>query len=336
HSTMAKFQVRLFIITFFCLTSALIFLILQLWKNYSTFTNSTNKNDVERVILESSIKIDELITQHEPSTPNPYILMYNGLSTCGSSWFIANLKALSIPNGFTFIHQESRGRKLIKEPYYYTNELLRLSNETPLAKYHDVYFLNFKSYNYSNPIYVNIAREPYDRAEATYTFHRFTCKRENRFCTAFIYEMQDLTFEECLTKWHNATHICGSFFRESMRVFCGHHQVCLDDKMSHIGVQLAKANIARYYTFVGLYEEYQASMLALEELIPTYFAGTASRYSRKTEEGVKAFPDIKTEKIIKEVLKYDYEVYHFIKQRFYQTIGKLGLVGHLKDIHWVP
>ncbi|CAH1795113.1 unnamed protein product [Owenia fusiformis] len=308
-------------------------MVLYLGTSRNTYLGESN--DVKRDVLVSSLVFEELMAQPEPATPDSNILLYNGLSTCGSNGFNENLKALSKPNGFRFIRQESRGMKLVKKPKYYIEELYTESSERPIAKYHDVFFLNFNSYNYSNPIYVNIAREPYNRAEALYSYKRRLCKKEHRFCTIYSNEMLHLTFEQCLKTWKNATYICGDFYKSTMHTFCGHNKICQDDKMPDFGVQLAKANIARHYKFVGLYEEYRTSMIALEEIIPTYFVGTSSRYRRRNEEGVTGFPDETTEKLVKEVLKYDYEVYYFIKQRFYQTIQKLGLESHLTDILWV-
>ncbi|CAH1795485.1 unnamed protein product [Owenia fusiformis] len=293
-------HVRNFIIWICCMI-LMILIIYQLMNN-SNVSLGSNEEDM---LISSRILFEELVAQPEPSIPDSNIIFYNGLPKCGSISFNKNLRSLSESNGFKFIYQEGRGVKLIgnhNKTVQYIDKLYSLSKETRVVKYHDVYFLNFNSYNYSNPNYVNIAREPYSRVASLYYYKQRTCKKGSKYCY-HLDQIKNLTFEECLYKWQNDIQICGNYFREVMRVFCGQHHVCLDDKMSHIGVQLAKANIARHYKFVGLLEEYHVSLLALEKLIPAYFTG-ASRRRKINEPDVKpSFPNKNTEKMIKELLK---------------------------------
>ena len=112
--------------------------------------------------------------------------------------------------------------------------------------------------------------------------------------------------------------IYADFFQISY--FCGMSKVC-DDFGSPEALELAKRNVERYYSVVGVVEKMSESLQVLENYVPAYF-----RYARKiykeimNEELVninKGKPKVSKEvkQLIKQNFTLEIEFYEFCKRR---------------------
>ena len=91
-------------------------------------------------------------------------------------------------------------------------------------------------------------------------------------------------------------------------------------------LERAKQNIADYYTIVGIVEELYNFLFVLENLMPRYFANIRLQYmangrTRIENMGLHRGNYTKinetTRRILRLALANEYELYEFIKQRFY-------------------
>ena len=112
--------------------------------------------------------------------------------------------------------------------------------------------------------------------------------------------------------------IYADFFQISY--FCGMSKVC-DDFGSPEALELAKRNVERYYSVVGVVEKMSESLQVLENYVPAYF-----RYARKIYKEImkeelvnlnKGKPKVSKEvkQLIKQNFTLEIEFYEFCKRR---------------------
>ncbi|CAH1781952.1 unnamed protein product [Owenia fusiformis] len=109
--------------------------------------------------------------------------------------------------------------------------------------------------------------------------------------------------------------------------FCGHDDSCSN---MEYGVPQAKHNIDKYYMLVGLTDEYSRTLNAMEQLLPSYFEGMGKINTRVKMNSVpskykKRPTSQEVIDFVKRRLKYEYEIYNFVKQKFYKTLQKLNI-----------
>ncbi|CAF1332592.1 unnamed protein product [Didymodactylos carnosus] len=112
--------------------------------------------------------------------------------------------------------------------------------------------------------------------------------------------------------------------------FCGHQSYC-GEVNSFRAFQQAKWNIEKYYTVVGLTEQFDEFLFVLQRLIPRYFRNVYQLYQTEGKPHLNKQPDGYAGRIpvpvtlnkLKFLLKYDYELYNFVKKRFYEQYMQL-------------
>ncbi|XP_070573842.1 uronyl 2-sulfotransferase-like [Ptychodera flava] len=185
-------------------------------------------------------------------------------------------------------------------------------------------FIDFRRFGYKNPIYINIVRQPLNRAVSLYYFKRFGDDKNDtkNFQGNWKYE----TFDECVLRNRYECSSNSTFF--TIPFFCGQHYDCRN--VSRLALETAKANVLKHFTFVGLTEEYEDTLKLLEIMFPRFFRGALQIYKtpdaiRSTKTKGKVPPSALVEEIMNERLALENEFYEFIKQRFYSLKAKYGI-----------
>ena len=88
-----------------------------------------------------------------------------------------------------------------------------------------------------------------------------------------------LEAESCLCVWNAYL-----FFIFSQIVFfCGHLPICQKFN-NHQAFVIAKSNVEKYYSVVGITENMQETLTVMEALIPRFFDGAYETYFRNEEQ----------------------------------------------------
>ena len=135
-----------------------------------------------------------------------------------------------------------------------------------------------------------------------------------------------MSMDECIEK-----ELKGCTQNKALYYYCGASSECT--KLKEVAVQKAKHNIEKYYTFIGLNEELNDFWWGLERQLPKYFKGLVQHLSRThfTNQSAllvgKKKPPLqeKSAAKLRDLLRYDIELYSFIRQRYHNTMLKLKL-----------
>ena len=188
-----------------------------------------------------------------------------------------------------------------------------------------IHMVNMQKLGVPNPVYINLIREPAERAISHFYYSLFGSTNNVR------YGMKGRTMEDCLEE------IECEELNPSMvlRFFCGHMSLCLDaDDMVSIVAQ-AKQNVEKFYLTVGLTEHQADFMEVLETLMPRFFFNATAIHREKEMESIQKFKtsnkyEVKPKSMekLKYMLGWEYEFYNFIKQRFF---NQLNIVKQIKQ-----
>jgi len=208
-----------------------------------------------------------------------------------------------------------------------------LNDKRPVLFIKHMYFIDFNRFHSnSQPLYMNIIRDPIDRKISEYNYMRYRPDRPKHFKK----EQHDMTMDQCITT-NNAE--CTSV-EESLILapfFCGHDPVCRSN--SSFALKLAKRNIERHFVVVGVMERMRDTFAALECTMPQFFAGLLKEYdilaSNKKEKmnktKHKTVPSPAVHAQYKQFLSMEYALHDWIVQRFDNQVNRLkGICKHLK------
>lgn len=196
------------------------------------------------------------------------------------------------------------------------------TEDHPFVYIRHLYFVDFTKYGEKQPLYVNIMRDPIERFESFYYFTRFGNTRGGGKSHMNDGRRQE-TIDDCVEKQR---HECMKPYWQVVPYFCGNSPGC--SSRSQWAVDKAKANIENSYLFVGLIEELDLSLDILENLLPRYFDNARGIY-HMNPENAKVKKDTQTnnkkptseitKKFLREEtsLKLEYDLYDFVKDRFY-------------------
>ena len=105
--------------------------------------------------------------------------------------------------------------------------------------------------------------------------------------------------------------------------FCGMKPEC-DIFGSEDGLKLAKSNVEKYYSVVGILEKWNESLEVMEHYIPRFFKNAGKTYKDYMKNKPRNKNNIK-QKVSKEIknqigvnFTVEIEFYEFCKQRFYK------------------
>ena len=178
-----------------------------------------------------------------------------------------------------------------------------------------LHFVDFTSYNRTNPLYINVVRKPVDMFFSKYYYRR----RRPLNATYFTKEKYKMTFEQCV--YTNDTECLTEHAHEvgAMMYFCGQAEICTTP--SKEALNLAKRNVNKHFGVVALIEDSLNGIALLEQTTPKLFRGltsvAASMINTKVNTARKTYDKPpKAIKMMDQRLVLENEFYAFIKQRY--------------------
>lgn len=192
------------------------------------------------------------------------------------------------------------------------------------------YFTKFVSSERKMFFYMNQIRDPLKRALSYYDYVRYVCHvhRPDGFCSLANRSLQNLTMEQCVQTGDPRRCLTNGFgVRSAIPFFCGQLSFCddsIDQMTNQAALNLAKQNIEQHYFHVGILEYFENSLELLEFNQPIIFKGITEIYRNTlnrslVHETPRTFRhpiSDRTQTILRDLLKFEYELYDFVKQRF--------------------
>ena len=205
-------------------------------------------------------------------------------------------------------------------------------------------FLNFEEFNRTNPVYVNMVRHPVERVISWYYYQRqssYIIYKDEKNETILKKRHHDPPFykrsyedcflqqlPECHYPLNASTH---SYFgrrdhkshTSQIAFFCGSELIC-DVFGSREALELAKSNVEKYYSVVGVLELWNETLETLEHYIPFFFKDAAKAYREIIGNKIvnKNETKPKVPKFIKDAIAKNFtvemEFFEFCKQRLYK------------------
>ena len=205
-------------------------------------------------------------------------------------------------------------------------------------------FLNFEEFNRTNPVYVNMVRHPVERVISWYYYQRqssYIIYKDEKNETILKKRHHDPPFykrsyedcflqqlPECHYPLNASTH---SYFgrrdhkshTSQIAFFCGSELIC-DVFGSREALELAKSNVEKYYSVVGVLELWSETLQTLEHYIPFFFKDAAKAYKEIIGNKIvnKNETKPKVPKFIKDAIAKNFtvemEFFEFCKQRLYK------------------
>ena len=290
--------------------------------------NEIGKTKIDKleVALQAS-NIENILPQNNVS-----YVVFNRVPKCGSMFLTTLCYKLGKINKFTVESPYEDGEKPQKSMSQQSDFVTSFYNmKKPNLYIRHQWFINFEDFDQPNPIYINMIRDPISRFESFYYFSRFG---NHKGGGGGAHQHDDIikneSVDDCVRKRRKE---CLMPYWQIVPYFCGNDKRCAE--RGQWATDMAKTNIERYYLFVGTLEDLEGSLRTLSHLLPDYFAnaletskegasvemkeGTGTKNKKETSEETKLF--LKTETS----LKYEYQLYDFVRHRLEAMKIKFGL-----------
>merc|ERR1712029_27881 len=107
---------------------------------------------------------------------------------------------------------------------------------------------------------------------------------------------------------------------QQLTFFCGSAPEC-KVMGSRAALEKAKFNAEKYFSVIGLSEDFQLSLFVMEHYLPRYFLGASQLYQKRTKKQKLNKTKIKEEltaeakAILRVNMTLEYEFYEFVKER---------------------
>ena len=140
-----------------------------------------------RGLIEKVREFPYVESRNETDLPESKLrVIYNRIPKCGSSTVLTMLQALAQRNHFTFLSSKEFNKVFI--PGWVEKSLVQSlqRKQTPWLYNRHIRILNFTKYGYEMPEYINIIREPIDRARSHFYYSHGLRKK--------------MTFDECVNR----------------------------------------------------------------------------------------------------------------------------------------
>lgn len=239
---------------------------------------------------------------------NGYFLFLNQVPNCGGEFLVFLLQKLQGFNNYRHVRMR-RGPQVVSEvdqDDIIASMYERLRNEAiPLSFDKSVYFINFTRYDRQSPTYVNIIRDPIEKLSS-----RSIEGRESSLLKCIHMQRKCMIGDE--------------IYEFNIPYFCGQDERCRSGN-SEWALHMAKRNVEKFYPVVGILEDLNMTISALENKLPYFFKGAMQIFEEKLsvvlpKHGLQMDP-IKKD-LLKSVLKTEYEFYEWIKKRLTQQISR--------------
>ncbi|KAK6638435.1 hypothetical protein RUM44_008864 [Polyplax serrata] len=201
----------------------------------------------------------------------------------------------------------------------------------PISFDRHFYFINFTKFDKQWPIYVNLVRDPVEKAVSRFYYGRVTPSYRNPDIKRAILKglikptkshSEVKNFEDCVRMADpECNFISGHSYDLTIPYFCGQESRCrlLNDKWA---LQKAKENVDAYFPVVGVLEELNKTLAVLEDRIPIFFKGVQHVYFKELLEPHKNRNRWKPRRMnqlvkrhLKNQLSDEYDFYNWIRSR---------------------
>ena len=257
------------------------------------------------------------------------LVVYNRVPKCGSTTFLNILKRLSNKNHFQYIHSKIFDKRFLIEEKQkdLLNEIDRKSAHASFALFdRHVFFINFTYFGHEKPNYINLVRHPVDRAISSFYYsrsemHLKNLKKRGKYDQSQV-DKRNFSIETwMISKLINSDKVPDGNDNGIVPYFCGHEIFCRSLKNKD-AIQLAKDNILRHFSVVGILEELETSLEVFENFLPRVFNGVTKLYERlygRHRTVLRKNEHSPVSEIVREALhqhlRLEIELYDFIKQR---------------------
>ncbi|XP_050304742.1 uronyl 2-sulfotransferase-like [Anthonomus grandis grandis] len=240
---------------------------------------------------------------------NKHFLFLNSVPKSGSEILIFLLERIQGGNNFKHVRLKGGNRRrlndiqqeeLIQEIYDIRQDLA-----VPLSFDRPVYFLDFSKFDKQMPTYVNLIRHPVAKVMS-----RAFSKKTGTYDSYFVRCLLDVQ--------RNCNFKSGRPYDLTIPYFCGHDERCMFLN-NQWALERAKKNVEKYYKVVGVLEELNVTLDALEVELPQFFRGARVVYQQHLLDiyNHKKEPEVPKDvrRSLEESLVMEIEFYEWVKSR---------------------
>ncbi|XP_069988777.1 heparan sulfate 2-O-sulfotransferase pipe-like [Penaeus vannamei] len=269
-------------------------------------------------------------------------LVFNRVPKVGSQSTMELLRALSYKNGFTFHKDRPQKVENIKLSEREQKRLVQLVDvfRPPSVYVKHVCYINFTTFGVTQPLYVNMVRDPVERVISWYYYVRapwYFVERKQAFpelpLPSAMWLRKD--YETCvLTGDRECQYNEGDErpdFAQLTEFFCGQDKKCTGFNTEY-ALQKAKENVEKHYSVVGVLEDLNTTLTVLEHYVPRFFQGAKDLYWNEVQRFSKVNRNIYKPPVpdrIKDIVRKNFtreiEFYEFCKRRMYMQYAALNL-----------
>ncbi|CAH1786349.1 unnamed protein product, partial [Owenia fusiformis] len=299
-----------------------------------TWETSTN---VETAVICGSDDNTSLSGYEEDDRDND-LIMYSECGKCGSGTLIAVLsrachESKVYHTKYTIPLPEDDVLSTVELKLNYVRETILKKTRPYIFTGHSS-FIDFKEIGLQQPIYIDLVRDPVNRWISLFYYmqqsnhHKGQYPKSVDYCIklwiteTWCYRSKDIV--KCLQNSPFKGCKYGMVTPAYKRWFTGRYT-----NSTTWSIARAKHNIERYYKFIGLTEHFNDTLKGLEIIIPRFKQGILTDvYRNTTNKNVghhNPNPRNSTLVLMKKLLVDDYDIYEFIRQRFYIQLKCLGI-----------
>ncbi|KAK4301262.1 hypothetical protein Pmani_026595 [Petrolisthes manimaculis] len=291
--------------------------------------------------LEEFRHIDPL-TLNNTKNHRKLTMVFNRVPKVGSQSTMELLRTLSYRNGFTFHKDRPQKVENIKLTEREQKRLVQLVDvfRPPSVYVKHVCYINFTTFNVTQPLYVNMVRDPVERVISWYYYVRapwYFVERKQAFPELPLPSSAWLRkdYETCVTTGDRECRYKEGDerpdFAQLTEFFCGQEKKCTGLN-TDFALQKAKENVERNYAVVGVLEDLNTTLTVLEHYVPRFFKGAKAVYWNHVQKLSKVNRNIykpKVSQAIKDMVRKNFtreiEFYEFCRRRLYMQYAALNL-----------
>ncbi|XP_071946134.1 uronyl 2-sulfotransferase-like [Antedon mediterranea] len=256
-------------------------------------------------------------------------IIFNRVPKCGSRSLVNVVQNLVDQNQVNLIHSQVYNKTELSEAQKSLIVDVLPNLDPPFVFHRHMFYIDFRKHSIVPVKYINIIRDPIERATSEYYFRRFGDEEtEKDFKGSDLYQ----TINECVLG--NKAECIGNNLQYIIPFFCGDSPECLTLN-SRVPLEIAKQNVERDFIMVGLLEDFRSTVAVLEKLLPEVFNGAANYLTNpntnfncrkgKYVTKYKVPPTDEVRAILYQEMALEYEFFEFIKQRLNKQKQSLGI-----------
>ncbi|CAF1224102.1 unnamed protein product [Didymodactylos carnosus] len=212
-------------------------------------------------------------------------------------------------------------------------QMLIENSKMPTLFERHIYFINFIHHKQIQPLYINLLRNPLERVISDYYYSRYMCTVKKETCFRMKRAYINETLDDCVMRNEHQPHVCISLehgVHSAIAFFCGQSSYCEGYKTAQRALAKAKSNIVKYYILVGVTEQLFKTFSVMEKVLPQFFSNIKKTYLRRKKKRVwvtpkeyRIEPSNRTREVIYKALKYERDLYKYVKRRLQQQFDEI-------------